>query len=56
MTWNFLYFLTASFNMTCRRFRDKKDNAEPEADPERDQRTVFAYQVDWLPPFLLVLI
>jgi hypothetical protein len=42
--------------MTCRRFRDKKDNAEPEADPERDQRTVFAYQVDWLPPFLLVLI
>ncbi|KAL9313814.1 hypothetical protein ACSQ67_019266 [Phaseolus vulgaris] len=28
-----------------RRFRDKKDAAEPEADPERDQRTVFAYQM-----------
>ncbi|PKA46992.1 29 kDa ribonucleoprotein A, chloroplastic [Apostasia shenzhenica] len=27
-----------------RRFRDKKD-VEPEADPERDQRTVFAYQM-----------
>lgn len=27
----------------CRRHKDKKD--EPEADPERDQRTVFAYQV-----------
>ena len=34
---------------TCigdRRFKDKKDAVEPEADPERDQRTVFAYQVD----------
>ncbi|XP_057417519.1 uncharacterized protein LOC130711793 [Lotus japonicus] len=29
----------------ARRFRDKKDAAEPEADPERDQRTVFAYQM-----------
>uniref|UniRef100_A0A7N0VAP5 RRM domain-containing protein n=1 Tax=Kalanchoe fedtschenkoi TaxID=63787 RepID=A0A7N0VAP5_KALFE len=27
-----------------RRHKDKKD-AEPEADPERDQRTVFAYQI-----------
>ncbi|XP_027904047.1 RNA-binding protein 39-like isoform X2 [Vigna unguiculata] len=27
------------------RFRDKKEAAEPEADPERDQRTVFAYQM-----------
>ena len=27
-----------------RRNREKKD--EPEADPERDQRTVFAYQVE----------
>lgn len=30
----------------CRRYKDKKDGAvEPEVDPERDQRTVFAYQV-----------
>lgn len=29
----------------CRRFKDKKEAVEPEADPERDQRTVFAYQV-----------
>lgn len=36
------------FNLNCRRFRDKKEAAEPEADPERDQRTVFAYQVDCL--------
>ncbi|XP_050366590.1 uncharacterized protein LOC126785053 [Argentina anserina] len=28
-----------------RRFKDKKEMAEPEADPERDQRTVFAYQM-----------
>ncbi|KAJ0969564.1 hypothetical protein J5N97_022441 [Dioscorea zingiberensis] len=28
-----------------RRFKDKKEAAEPEADPERDQRTVFAYQM-----------
>ncbi|KAK1295717.1 Nucleolin 1 [Acorus calamus] len=28
-----------------RRHKDKKEEAEPEADPERDQRTVFAYQV-----------
>lgn len=32
--------------MNDRRFKDKKEMAEPEADPERDQRTVFAYQVD----------
>lgn len=30
----------------CRRFKEKKEAVEPEADPERDQRTVFAYQVD----------
>jgi len=29
----------------CRRFKEKKEAVEPEADPERDQRTVFAYQV-----------
>ncbi|KAI9113968.1 hypothetical protein K1719_015219 [Acacia pycnantha] len=28
-----------------RRIRDKKETVEPEADPERDQRTVFAYQI-----------
>ncbi|KAJ6819965.1 RNA-binding protein 39-like [Iris pallida] len=28
-----------------RRFKDKKEMAKPEADPERDQRTVFAYQM-----------
>lgn len=28
-----------------RRFKDKKEAAEPEADPERDQRTVFAFQM-----------
>lgn len=28
--------------------KEKKDMVEPEADPERDQRTVFAYQVDVL--------
>ncbi|KAG8497257.1 hypothetical protein CXB51_008495 [Gossypium anomalum] len=27
------------------RFKDKKEATEPEADPERDQRTVFAYQM-----------
>lgn len=31
--------------MVGRRFKDKKEAAEPEADPERDQRTVFAFQV-----------
>ncbi|XVF84699.1 hypothetical protein PTKIN_Ptkin17bG0059100 [Pterospermum kingtungense] len=30
------------------RFKDKIEAAEPEADPERDQRTVFAYRVDVL--------
>lgn len=30
----------------CRRHKEKKEEvAQPEADPERDQRTVFAYQV-----------
>ncbi|XP_024029118.1 RNA-binding protein 39 [Morus notabilis] len=28
-----------------RRFKDKKEATEPEADPERDQRTVFAFQM-----------
>ncbi|GAV76352.1 RRM_1 domain-containing protein, partial [Cephalotus follicularis] len=28
-----------------RKFKDKKEMVEPEADPERDQRTVFAYQM-----------
>ncbi|KAB2037100.1 hypothetical protein ES319_D03G050500v1 [Gossypium barbadense] len=28
-----------------RKFKDKKEATEPEADPERDQRTVFAYQM-----------
>ncbi|KAE9608727.1 putative splicing factor, RBM39, splicing factor RBM39, linker [Lupinus albus] len=28
-----------------RRYREKKEAVEPEADPERDQRTVFAYQM-----------
>ncbi|XP_011657783.1 RNA-binding protein 39 isoform X2 [Cucumis sativus] len=28
-----------------RRMKEKKDTTEPEADPERDQRTVFAYQM-----------
>lgn len=32
-----------------RRYKEKKEEAaEPEADPERDQRTVFAYQVNLL--------
>ncbi|KAG6468669.1 hypothetical protein ZIOFF_073359 [Zingiber officinale] len=37
-----------------RRVKDKKD-AEPEVDPERDQRTVFAYQASqfMISPFLL---
>ncbi|XP_076887410.1 uncharacterized protein LOC143537550 isoform X2 [Bidens hawaiensis] len=30
---------------SSRRLKDKKELAEPEADPERDQRTVFAYQM-----------
>ncbi|KAA8546936.1 hypothetical protein F0562_003365 [Nyssa sinensis] len=28
-----------------RKYKDKKEVVEPEADPERDQRTVFAYQM-----------
>ncbi|KAG8368067.1 hypothetical protein BUALT_Bualt15G0006800 [Buddleja alternifolia] len=28
-----------------RRYKEKKDETQPEADPERDQRTVFAYQI-----------
>lgn len=38
--------LILRFPLSCRRHKDKKEEvAEPEADPERDQRTVFAYQV-----------
>lgn len=35
------------FLFSYRHHREKKDDGapEPEADPERDQRTVFAYQV-----------
>lgn len=34
------------FLLCCRRHKEKKEEAtEPEVDPERDQRTVFAYQV-----------
>lgn len=34
------------FLFSYRHHREKKEDApEPEADPERDQRTVFAYQV-----------
>ncbi|XP_004502883.1 uncharacterized protein [Cicer arietinum] len=33
------------FDRDSRRFREKKEALEPEADPERDQRTVFAYQM-----------
>ena len=41
--------LTNVFSPPHRRYKDKKDEtAEPEADPERDQRTVFAYQVNLL--------
>ena len=36
-----------------RRMKEKKDMVEPEADPERDQRTVFAYQVDSFSCFFL---
>ncbi|XP_062081566.1 uncharacterized protein LOC133787939 isoform X1 [Humulus lupulus] len=33
-------------NRESRRYKDKKEEqAEPEVDPERDQRTVFAYQI-----------
>ncbi|XP_052110435.1 uncharacterized protein LOC107467320 isoform X4 [Arachis duranensis] len=34
------------FCFICRRHKEKKEEAaEPEVDPERDQRTVFAYQI-----------
>ncbi|KAH6785114.1 Splicing factor [Perilla frutescens var. hirtella] len=32
-------------NFGGERFKDKKEAVEPEVDPERDQRTVFAYQM-----------
>lgn len=36
--------------VSCRRHKEKKEEAaEPEIDPERDQRTVFAYQVFLFP-------
>ncbi|XP_038694096.1 RNA-binding protein 39 isoform X2 [Tripterygium wilfordii] len=35
----------AESEMEMREHRDKKETGEPEADPERDQRTVFAYQM-----------
>jgi len=38
-------FMTVANVLGCRRFKEKKETMEPEADPERDQRTVFAYQV-----------
>lgn len=45
--------------LCCRRYKDKKEEAtEPEADPERDQRTVFAYQVKqvlWCFDYILFL-
>lgn len=41
--------------MGGRRFKEKKEAVEPEADPERDQRTVFAYQVDGLHLCLVLL-
>ncbi|RVW38593.1 hypothetical protein CK203_075600 [Vitis vinifera] len=39
-------FWQLSQALELRRHKDKKEEvAEPEADPERDQRTVFAYQI-----------
>ena len=40
------YLLLFERHFNGRRFKEKKEAVEPEADPERDQRTVFAYQVD----------
>ncbi|KAM0949823.1 putative RNA recognition motif domain, splicing factor, RBM39, splicing factor RBM39, linker [Dioscorea sansibarensis] len=38
--------IAISFHNLLRRHKEKKeDRTEPEADPERDQRTVFAYQI-----------
>ncbi|CAN1199331.1 RNA-binding protein 39 [Linum perenne] len=50
------WYLQVFFSCSCflqilkvlfcgRRTKDKKEGLEPEADPERDQRTVFAYQM-----------
>lgn len=44
-------YFSSHYAASClygRRVKDKKEVGEPEADPERDQRTVFAYQVDGL--------
>ncbi|CAI9271953.1 unnamed protein product [Lactuca saligna] len=38
------HFTDSEMNDSVMRLKDKKE-AEPEADPERDQRTVFAYQM-----------
>lgn len=40
-------FIVFIFLFSCRRYNKEKkeDKVEPEVDPERDQRTVFAYQV-----------
>ncbi|XP_028093452.1 RNA-binding protein 39-like isoform X1 [Camellia sinensis] len=37
--------LSCSVKTFSRRLKEKKEAVEPEADPERDQRTVFAYQM-----------
>ncbi|PPD92593.1 hypothetical protein GOBAR_DD10476 [Gossypium barbadense] len=37
--------LLSSLPLSKLKFKDKKEATEPEADPERDQRTVFAYQM-----------
>lgn len=50
-TFNVMIFIFYTFPIltwkpfVCRRYKEKKEVVEPEADPERDQRTVFAYQV-----------
>lgn len=41
--------------MVYRRIKEKREAVEPEADPERDQRTVFAYQVVVLFIFIIYL-
>ncbi|PIN19142.1 hypothetical protein CDL12_08141 [Handroanthus impetiginosus] len=39
-------FIIGWLSWVVRRYKEKKEEAvEPEADPERDQRTVFAYQI-----------
>ena len=43
---NIVILIILKLLLENRRFKDKKEVVEPEADPERDQRTVFAYQVE----------